>query len=110
MERIELYRIDTPEIKILMELYFNEKRQLIFDGCDIGKKVEEIWGDSDYEYYYTIEPAQVEELYPVLGIINAERYALLVELKNRFGGNSAYSKFGHFMTENNIKFEAFTWR
>lgn len=109
MERIELYKFETPDIKILMELYFNEKGQLIFDGCDIGKKVEEYWGDSDYEYCYTIEPLHVERLFSILDVIDGDRHSLLLELKKRFGNNTAYTDFGDFMTENNIEFEAFTW-
>lgn len=109
MERIELYKVETPNIKIYMELYFNEKGQLIFDGYDIGKVVEEWWGDSDYEYCYTIEPLNVEKLFSILEIANGNRYSLLLELKKRFGNNTAYSDFGKFMTENNIEFKPFTW-
>ncbi len=50
-----------------MELYF-DGNQLVFDGYDIGKTVEDAWGDSDYEYSYTIEPAEVEMLYANLSV------------------------------------------
>ncbi len=82
---------------------------MIFDGYDIGKRVEEFWGDSDYEYHYTIEPLDVRKLYAILEINEGDRDLLLSELKKRFGNNTAYSDFGDFMTENNIKFKAFTW-
>jgi len=109
MVRITLYREERPDIKINMEMYFNKKGQLIFDGYDIGKSVEDWWGDSDYEYSYTIEAAEVKKLYPLLGIAGSDKRSLLREIKKRFGGNNAYSKFGDFMEENNIDFKGFTW-
>ncbi len=109
MERIELFKFENPRIRISIELYFNEKGQLIFDGYDIGKQVEDSWGDSDYEYSYTIEPLFVERLFSILDVPVGDRYALLLELKKRFGNNKAYSQFGNFMKENNIEFRSFTW-
>lgn len=63
MERVTLYKFENSEIEISIEIYFNKKNQLIIDGYDIGKMVEDSWGDSDYEYTYTIEPKEVDKLY-----------------------------------------------
>ncbi len=92
-----------------MEMYFNSSGQLIFDGYDIGKRVEEIFGDSDYEYTYTIEPEEVEKLYMLFGIKDHDKEKLLLAIKDRFEGNEAYSRFGEFMRENDIKYGAFAW-
>ena len=81
MERIELYKFEAPHISISIALYFNEEGQLIFDGYDRGKRVEEALGDSDYEYQYTIEPLEVEKLYTAVGVDQGDRKALLLELK-----------------------------
>ena len=109
MDRIELFKAVSPTIKVSMQLYFNEKGQLIFDGYDSGKGVEDCWGDSDYEYSYTIEPSNVKKFYPILGVPKGDRAALLLELKKRFGTNTAYTDLGKFMTANHIKYEPFTW-
>ena len=109
MESIVLFKLERPDIKISMELYFNEKGQLIFDGYDIGKTVEDAWGDSDYEYGYTIEAVEAEKLCSLFGIENSNRHSLLLEIKKRFEGNEAYSKFGAFMEENNIDYTGSTW-
>jgi hypothetical protein len=109
MERIELFKLERPDIKISMEMYFNKKGQLIFDGYDIGKSVGDWWGSSDYEYGYTIEALEVEKLYSLFGIENSNRHSLLLEIKKRFEGNKAYSKFGDFMEENNIDYSPSTW-
>jgi hypothetical protein len=92
-----------------MEMYFNEKGQLIFDGYDIGKSVDDWWGDSDYEYGYTIEVGEVEKLFSLFGVEDSNRHSLLLEIKKRFEGNKAYSKFGDFMEENNIDYSPSTW-
>mgnify|MGYP000904882551 FL=1 len=110
MERIELYKFDAAHISISIGLYFNKEGQLIFDGYDRGKRVEYALGDSDYEYQYIIEPLEVEKLYTAVGVDQGDRKALLLELKKRFGKNSAFSDFGKFMSENNIDFIPFTWR
>ena len=44
MEKIILYSEELPNISIHMSMYFNEMGQLIFDGQDLGKRVEEYWG------------------------------------------------------------------
>jgi hypothetical protein len=109
MERIVIFKLERPDIKISMEMYFNEKGQLIFDGYDIGKSVDDCWGDSDYEYGYMIEAVEVDKLCSLFGIENSNRHSLLVELKKRFEGNKAYSEFGDFMTQNNIDYTGSTW-
>jgi len=110
MKKVTLYEFESPDIKISMEIYFNEKNELIFDGYDMGKKVSEAMGDSDYEYTYCIKYEEAEKMANFFDIDIADRMAFLKEIKNRFNGNSAYSEFGAFMRENNIQFDAFTWR
>jgi hypothetical protein len=109
MEKITLYELENDNIRISMKLYFNEKGQLIFDGYDIGKKVKDLLGDSDYEYTYTIEPEEVEKIFKYYGIAPVERMQLLIKLKDEFGKNEAYTLFGKFMEENQIKYDSFNW-
>ncbi len=49
MERITLFHFESPFIKVTIEAWFREE-WLMVEGYDIGSRVEEIWGDSDYEY------------------------------------------------------------
>ena len=110
MERITLFHLERSDIKISMELYFKENGQLFFDGYDIGKTVKDAWGDSDYEYSYTIEPDEVEKLYALFELKSGDQSGLLKVLKNEFSGNKAYSLFGDFMTANKITYSGFSWR
>ena len=109
MEKVTLFYLERPDLKISIQIYFNEKDQLYFDGHDIGNSVEEVWGDSDYEYIYKIEPEEVNKFYNLFSIRNGDKATLLQEIKNRFSVNKAYSLFGEFMCANNIKFGSFTW-
>jgi len=109
METVSLYYLEKPHIKISMEVYFNINDQLYFDGYDIGKKADEVWGDSDYEYTYTIEPEEVKKFYKLFSIEYEDRSALLQEIKKRFSGYEAYTIFGKYMQDNNIIFSSYLW-
>ena len=109
MNKVTLFHLERPDIKISIELYFTERNQLYFDGYDIGKSVEEHFGDADYEYTYTIEPEEVNKFYGIFNLAEGDQPRLLLALKNRFSVNEAYSLFGDFMNVNNIKYERFTW-
>ena len=110
MKKITLYEFESPDIKVSMKVYFNEKKDLIFDGYDIGKTVSELMGDSDYEYQYIVKFDEAKRMASLFNIDINEKIDFLKEIKNRFYENDAYSKFGTFMKENNIEFESFTWR
>ena len=49
MEKVTLYQFKSDRIKVSIEIYFNEKEQLIMEGYDVGKAVEEFHGSYDYE-------------------------------------------------------------
>lgn len=110
MKEITLYEFESPNIKVSMRLYFNDKNELVFDGYDIGKNVEELMGDSDYEYQYKICFEEAKKLAKLFKTDINKKSELLKEIKNRFNEYDAYSKFGDFMNKNNIEFESFTWR
>lgn len=109
MEKVTLFYLERPDIKISMKIYFNEKGQFYFDGYDCGKQVDNVWGDSDYEYNYIIEPAEVQKFYLLFGLQDGDKSALLQEIKMRFGVNEAYTLLGEFMKANNIEFSKFTY-
>src|SRR5665647_945272 len=109
MGKVTLFYLENSNIKISMQIFFNEKDQLYFDGYDSGKLVEETWGDSDYEYIYTIEPEEVNKFYPIFNLTEGDQLALLHTIKKEFSVNNAYSLFGAFMLANNINYERFTW-
>lgn len=110
LEKINLFTLDSPKIKISMDIYFNEKHQLIFEGYDVGKTVEDLIGDLDYEYFYIIEWDEVKKLMSLLNINSKDKLTILKGIKERFQGNDAYSKFGNFMRAHQIIFQQMIWR
>ena len=109
MEKVTLFELERSDIYILIEVYFNEKGQLRMEGLDCGETVKAHWGDYDYEYEYTIEPDEVDKLYALLGVDPGDKEGLLAAIKQQFSFNEAYSKFGEFLTMNNIQYSAFSW-
>ena len=109
LEKVVLFYSENENVKISMKIYFNEQNQLIFDGYDIGKTVNDVFGDSDYEYDYLIEPNEAEKLYEIFGLESRDKSALLQLIKDRFGGNKAYTLFGNFLDEHLIEYISNTW-
>ena len=109
MKSVTLYTFSSPDIRISMEMYFDRKGQLIFDGYDIGKNVKDYWGDSDYEYTYTIKPKEVGKIYDILGVPKGEKEKLLLVLQQQFSGERAYHDFGEFMEKHGIEYRGFTY-
>lgn len=107
-ESIRLYHHESEDIKIEIVARF-ENDTLIIDGYDIGKTVEEAWGDSDYEYVMTIPANSLPPLYQLLGVEAGDHKALLKALEKRFHGNNCFSAIGNFLDQNNIEHKTFTW-
>ena len=97
MYSINLFSLKNEEIKISIEARF-EGEALIIDGYDIGKKVKEYWGDSDYEYTTTIYPESVKQLYTIFGIEG-----------KRFNTNTCYSEIQKLLDDNHIAYQGFSW-
>jgi hypothetical protein len=109
MEKVILFYLENSNIKISMQIYFNEKDQLYFDGYDTGKSVEEAWGNSDHEYIYSIEPEEVNKFYPIFNLKDGDKSGLIQAIKKEFSVNEAYSLFGEFMLAHDIKHQRFIW-
>jgi len=105
---ITLYNLKREDIKINIVARF-EDNNLIIDGYDIGKTVEEAWGDSDYEYVMTIPAKNLPPLYRLLSVKEGDRKGLLKTLKKRYHENNCFSAIGKLLDENNIKHKTFTW-
>ncbi len=108
METVTLYHFISDDIKVTIEAYF-EGELLVIDGYDIGKRVNEYWGDSDYEYSVKIPVAGVDFLYRYLDVVPVDRSRLLQALAQRYNTNSCYSDIRKLMEENKIVCEGFSW-
>ena len=81
---------------------------MVVEGYDIGKTVEEAWGDSDYEYSITVKKENLDALCKALGIETGNQALILEMMKENFSGNEGFSSFGAFLSENKIDFDPFS--
>jgi hypothetical protein len=109
MDAVLLFSLRTAEIKVTIEVYFDSNGNLVVDGYDIGKTVEEYWGDSDYEYTTTLIPEEVKKLYPLLNLPDGAQSELLLALQARFHTNTCYSEIQSFLEKNDIRYTGFSW-
>jgi hypothetical protein len=102
-----LFEFRNENIKVSVEAYF-EKGNLVIDGYDIGKTVNEYWGDSDYDYTTTVFPEEVKKLYALFNISD-DPDALVMVIAMKFNTNTCFSDFRNFCEQNGVKYEGFSW-
>ena len=54
MHPVTLIKRETDEIEISLTAEVDSKGELVLSGQDLGPRVEELWGDLDYEYWTTV--------------------------------------------------------
>ena len=109
MESVLLFSFKTDRIKVTVEAFFDDKDNLVIEGYDIGKAVEEHWGDSDYEYSSTVSPEEVKKLYIVVNLRPGDRKGLLSYLQTHYHTNTCYSEIRTWFDDNHIRYEGFSW-
>ena len=109
METVMLFSFTGPDIKVTIEAYFNEAGGLVVDGYDIGKSVEDYFGDSDYEYVLTVPQPEVAKLYALFLLPPNEPSALLRHLQSQFNTHHCYSDIKSFLEKNPVHYESFSW-
>jgi hypothetical protein len=108
MNKVTIYHYKDPDIKITIENYFNME-WLIIEGYDIGKRVEEAWGDSDYEYAVGVNQEELKKLYPLMIVPIGDKDGLLKAIAKKYNTKTCYSEYINFLDKNGIKAEGFSW-
>src|SRR5882672_5996535 len=99
MEKVLLFSLQSDHIKVTIEAFFEDNGNLVIEGYDIGKPVEEYWGDSDYEYSTNVPPDEVDKLYRLFDLPVGSKQLLLDALRSRYHGDKCYSEIRDFLTE-----------
>ncbi|MBN2004502.1 MAG: hypothetical protein JXA21_14195 [Anaerolineae bacterium] len=96
-----------------------ENGDLLVSGHDLGKAPEAWWGDSDYEFWVSVQAHDKGAVRQALlaahpgfsRVMMSDDDALLVLLEARWGGNpSAVDDFRIFLAENGVAGKFETWR
>ena len=110
MKKISLYQYKDENISVDISAYF-ENGNLVIDGYDIGKRVEELTGDSDYEYRMKISEKDLGLFCAQIGTgIEAGEAAILERMAMIFNINTCFSEIGSILRQSDIPFEYFSWR
>ncbi len=60
-DKISLVNVKGPT-SIHIEVEVTNTGDLLFSGCDLGSAPSEIFGDSDYEYWLTIDASHKDQV------------------------------------------------
>jgi hypothetical protein len=91
--KIRLRENITNENKSWLDAKIDEKGNLVLDGYDIGEAAEKILGDSDYEYWFTVDKQYKDSI-------------LLLLIKDKFTSDT---KFKNWLEKNGIPSEFDSW-
>ncbi len=108
MERIILYHYQSPDLSVRIEAFFRNEK-LIIEGYDVGKSVDEWFGDSDYEYSTTLSGEELDKLYLLFHVDKSDHSGLLKAIAADYNDNTCYSRFRKLLDENDIKYDSFSF-
>ena len=80
-----------------------ENGDLVFEGQDLGSGVEEVFGASEYEWYWTVKAVDIPKFRSAIGSSSN----ILKSLKRDFSGHNA-AKLYEFMQDHGIPFESYS--
>ena len=92
---ITLEEVKTEELTHSLRAQINKDGGLQLEGQDLGKKVEQTWGEDEYEYWYTLPEDYKDTL-------------LLLLIKDFFAseeGVTTEAKFKKYLEEHNLPCE-----
>jgi hypothetical protein len=91
---------DGPNGSRSLSAYLNGEGDLIFEGRDYGKGVDDIFGYTEYEWYQTIRKKHLEKLCEALG----NTADLMSMIEQKFSGEGS-SNISSFLEEHGIPVE-----
>ena len=95
------------EISIIAQL---DDGKLSLQGHDHGPRVEELRGmGEDYEYTLSLDEAETQKLFEILGLADKTGAEKLEEIKKKFGKSAGISVLEEFCDEHDIKTKFFAW-
>ena len=89
IRQIKLIESRSEKISVFLDAKISDQEDLVLEGQDLGKQVEEYWGDSDYEYWVVVPKGYKDS---VLLWLLQERFAEDAA-PNRFKSDSEFSEW-----------------
>jgi len=99
-ERFVLCNEKTSRVKVNVWAEISEGC-LTIAGQDLGQAVTDVFGESEYEYYYEFDQQNTERLF---NLLNSEGQSVNEVLTQNFGGMDGCRIMREFCEANNIKY------
>ena len=96
------YRSERVEVHVKATI---ANGQLTLSGQDLGPVVESFWGDSDYEYWYTLDKDNTAKL---ISAIHGEE-DVQGSLLREFSGESGCKRLRDICEQNGIQYQFFSY-
>ena len=104
-ERFVLCNEKTSRVKVNVGAEISEGC-LTIAGQDLGQAVTDVFGESEYEYYYEFDQQNTERLF---NLLKTERQSVNEVLTQKFGGMDGCRRMREFCEANNIKYSFFSY-
>jgi len=104
-ERFVLCNEKTSRVKVNVWAEISEGC-LTIAGQDLGQVVNDVFGESEYEYYYEFDQQNTERLF---NLLKTERQSVNEVLTQKFGGMDGCRRMREFCEANNIKYSFFSY-
>ena len=104
MEQVILCDEYLTGVEIHVRAYLKDEK-LNIEGQDLGLKVADTWGDSEYEYFYSLSAVNTKKLYQSLKKQSESVADLLMLVKEYFSGVNGCQRFRDFCDVHKIDYE-----
>jgi len=100
VETVKLCSSSTRDV----EAYLKDG-ELHIEGSDTGELVSKVWGDSDYEFFYTLTSDDTDKLRSLLKAEFSEDELLLLLIKAKFSRGKGCERFARYCEKHGLKYE-----
>ena len=101
--QVELCNYKDTGIEVHVHAFISDG-QLKIEGQDLGKTVSAFWGDSDYEYFYSLSKEDTRIIHKLLSEGSTSQGNLLELIKINFSGVDGCRRFRAFCDKHLIKY------
>lgn len=105
MDQVTLYEHSDKSISITIWAYIQDNK-LVIAGQDLdkgGSNVSDVWGDSEYEYFYSLSPGDTQKLHTFLIEETKIEGELLFLMYRFFAGDGVCTRFREYCEKHGLE-------
>lgn len=105
---LDFYNENRDDILIAITIAL-ENEELILRGFESGKTVDSIWGESDYEYFLSLDQSNTKKLFEKLGVADKTDKQKLEAVRDKFSKGKGTRLLKEYCKKNNIETSFFSY-